>query len=67
VAERPFLYEEIEVDLPRALGETVYEIQWQLVEEPLLPNFASAIFSTNEDSYAGSPCVKIDVRRQLVR
>jgi len=60
-------YEEIEVRLPRALGETVYEIQWQLVEEPLLPNFAFRDFLYNEDSYAGSPCAKIDVRRQLVR
>jgi len=60
-------YEEIEVRLPRALGETVYEIQWQLVEEPLLPNFAFRDFLFNEDSYAGSPCTEVEVRRQLVR
>jgi hypothetical protein len=60
-------YEEIEVRLPRALAETVYEIRWQLAEESLLPNFAARDFLFNQDSYAGSPCAEISIRRQIVR
>jgi hypothetical protein len=60
-------YEEFDARLPSALGEAVYEVRWQLAEEPLLPNFAVRDFVFNEDSYAGAPCGEIEIRRQLVR
>ncbi|MBP2680796.1 MAG: hypothetical protein H6Q78_659, partial [Candidatus Krumholzibacteriota bacterium] len=60
-------YEEVDVHLPRALGEAVYEVRWQLAEESLLPNFAARDFLFNEDSYAGTPCAEVSVRRQIVR
>jgi hypothetical protein len=60
-------YEEIEVRLPRSLGEAVYDVRWQLAEETILPNFAVRDFLFNEDSYAGSRCAEISVRKQIVR
>jgi len=47
-------YEEIEVRLPGALGETVYEIHGQLVEETSAPQFCIPRFSLHRDSYAGA-------------
>jgi hypothetical protein len=62
-----FCYETFEVHLPVALDESVYEVQWQLVEETLLPNFSLRDFLFNDDSFEGTPCVELDVRREVVR
>jgi hypothetical protein len=60
-------FEQFKIRLPVGLGETDYEVQWQLVEEPLLPNFSIRDFLFNDDSYVGTPCTKIEVRRHVVR
>lgn len=60
-------YDVFEFRCPAAAVETTYEIEWRLVEEPLLPNFSVRDFIFNEDSYGGSPCTEIAVRRHVVR
>jgi hypothetical protein len=60
-------FEQFKIRLPVGLGETDYEVQWQLVEEPLLPNFSIRDFLFNDDSYVGTPCTDIEVRRHVLR
>jgi hypothetical protein len=62
-----FCYENVDVRLPIGLDESVYDVQWRLEEETLLPNFALRDFVYNHDSYAGAPCVRMEVRRHVVR
>jgi hypothetical protein len=60
-------FEEFELRVPTGLSETDYEVQWQLVGEALLPNFSIRDFLFNDDSYVGTPCTEIEVRRHVVR
>ncbi len=62
-----FCYENFDVRLPIGLDESVYDVQWRLEDETLLPNFSLRDFVYNDDSYAGAPCVKLEVRRHVVR
>jgi hypothetical protein len=60
-------FDQFKIRLPVGLGETDYEVQWQLVEEPLFANFSVRDFLFNDDSYVGEPCAKIEVRQHVVR
>lgn len=60
-------FEQFEIRLPVGLAEADYEVQWQLIEEPLLPNFSVRDFLFNDDSYVGNPCAAIEVRKHVVR
>jgi hypothetical protein len=60
-------FEIFDLRLPTDLGEGAYEVQIQLVEEPLLPNYAVRDLFYNDDSRVGATCTKIEIRRQLVR
>lgn len=60
-------YDTFELHLPSNLGEKTYRVKWRLVEETLLPNFSVRDFIYNDDSFEGSPCAEIEVRRHVVR
>jgi hypothetical protein len=60
-------YDEFSARLPTDLNEGVYEAQLKLVEDTLLPNFAVRDFFFNDDSFVGTPCGEIEIRKYLVR
>lgn len=60
-------FEVFDIRLPRYLNETNYEVQLQLVEEPLLPNYSVRDFLFNDDSRVGEACAEIEIKKYLVR
>jgi hypothetical protein len=60
-------YESFPVRLPPALEPGTYTIEFAIEQETRLPNFALRDFFYNRDRYSGTPCLQIEVTRQLVR
>ena len=60
-------FEVFDIRLPTDLNETNYEVQLQLVEEPLLPNYSIRDFLFNDDSRVGKACTEIEIKKYLVR
>jgi hypothetical protein len=60
-------YESFDVKLPVALEPGTYVVEFRIEQESLLPNFTVRDFLYNRDHYSGTPCLEIEVTRQLVR
>lgn len=61
------VFETIEYRLPEAVDETTYQIQVNLTDEALIPNFSLRDLLYNDDHYAGVACGEITIRRQVSR
>ncbi|MEJ2722328.1 MAG: hypothetical protein P8181_14505 [bacterium] len=60
-------YERFAIRLPTDLAESVYDVQCLITEETLVPNFTLADFVCNEDSYVGTPCTTLRIKRVISR
>jgi hypothetical protein len=60
-------YESFDVKLPVWLEPGTYTVEFKIEQETMLPNFTVRDFVYNRDHYSGTPCLELEVTRQLVR
>ena len=55
------------IRLPTDLSEITYEMQYKLVEAPLIPNFSARDLLFNDDSFVGRVCSSLQIRKFTTR
>jgi hypothetical protein len=61
------VFDTFSVRLPANLGEGVYDVEYRLENETLVPNFSVRDFVYNKDSLEGVSCTELEVRRFVTR